>query len=330
MIDFSNRYLSQLVDFLTDSVSSNPLLTFDDLDPKEIVFQMDQEIRLKTVKWHDDLVCIPNVVRILLPEDKAEKTEEIEVIFNAHPFVETLNLYLSENRFSLLMPLRVEVEVLSKGSSRLMYSAGRCALNLDWPLAEETELLDVFIDDVKKQVLKVQQHRSAITRHARLSALNADVYHNNYVITKEITYLGRLRAVRDKETGKFLRRNDFVFSQLDTPEAIGNSVSRQHAKIEFSNNYFYLSDQGSANSTTIERDNGEEVEVIKVTENVQLQNNDTIVLGSARVKFNLIDQINMLELALQQIQSRTSIKTERAVPMPTMKLSSYSPTTPEN
>src|ERR1051326_1399808 len=192
MVDFSNKYLAQIEEFLTDSVNNSATLSMADLDPKEIVFQLAEEVRIKQFSWTNNMICVPNVVRILLLEAKADKTEDIEMLFSAPIFINSMTGYLEENNFHLIMPIRVEVELISKGNSRAMYCEGRCLLSLDWPLAEEPEIVDVVIDDIKKQVLEVQARKPQIPLVARLTALNADVYRNNFYITKEITYLGRL------------------------------------------------------------------------------------------------------------------------------------------
>jgi hypothetical protein len=232
MVDFSNKNLIAIEEFIMDSVKNNPSLSPDDLDPKEVIFQIAEEVRTKQFHWTDNLICIPNVVRIFLLEEKSDKIEELEILFSSPKFVAPLSKYMEENGCHLLMPARIEVEILSKGSSRMMYSAGRIVLTLDWPLPEEAETIDVVIDDVKKQILQVQERVPQIPLIGRLTALNADVYRNNFFITTEVTYLGRLRTVRD-DSGRFLRRNDFVFAQLEDEKAVSNSVSRRHAKIEF-------------------------------------------------------------------------------------------------
>ncbi len=322
MVDFSNKYLATIEDFLNESIKHSTLLSLDDLDPKEIVFQISEEVRLKQFRWTDNSICVPNVVRVFLLENKANKVEELEMLFSAPAFTKTLTSYLESNNFHLILPIRIEIELVSKGSSHLMYSAGRCLLNLDWPLAEEAENFNVLVDDVKKKVLEVQERKPKIPLIGRLAALNADVYQNNFFITKEITYLGRLRIVRNTETGQFLRRNDFVFSQLEDPEAIGNSVSRQHAKIEFRNNEFVLIDQGSANSTAIERRVQGSSIITKVDEEgVSLQDADIIILGSARVKFNIVESIDKNAFVLQQNQDLLARRLEKGLARKTFKIS---------
>lgn len=323
MVDFSNKYLAIIEDFLSESIKHSLLLSLDDLDPKEIVFQLSEEVRLKQFRWTDNSVCVPNVVRVFLLENKASKVEELEMLFSAPAFTKTLTSYLESNNFHLVLPIRTEIELVSKGSSHLMYSAGRCLLNLDWPLPEEAENFDVLVDDVKKKVLEVQERKPQVPLIGRLTALNADVYQNNFFITKEITYLGRLRIVRNSETGQFLRRNDFVFSQLEDPEAIGNSVSRQHAKIEFHNGGFILIDQGSANSTAIERRVNSNPVITKVsgTDGVSLQDGDTIILGSARVKFNIVESIDRNAFVLQQSQDLLARRLEKGLARKTFKIS---------
>lgn len=324
MVDFTNKHLATIEDFLAESIKQSAILSEEDLDSKEIVFQLSEEVRLKQFRWSDSsIVCVPNVVRIVLPETKASKVEEIEMLFAAPAFTKTLTDYLESSKFHLVLPIRTEVELVSKGSSRLIYSAGRCLLALDWPLPEEAENFNVVIDDIKKKVLEVQERKPQIPLIGRLTSLNADVYQNNYFLTKEITYIGRLRTVRDDQTGQFLRKNDFVFSQLEDPEAIGNSVSRQHAKIEFRDNSFVLVDQGSANSTVIERrEQGAPITAIVTgASGAKLQDGDIIILGSARLRFNIVESIDKNVFVLQQGQDLIAKKLERGLPKQTFKIS---------
>ncbi|MCS6886437.1 MAG: FHA domain-containing protein [Acidobacteriota bacterium] len=318
MIDFSNPYLAQIEAIINKAVESSSTILAEDIDAKEIIYQLGEELRIKRVTWTDGLVCVPNVLRILMYEDKANREEDVERLFNSAELLNLLTLYLAEQKLHILMPLRAETELLSRGSSRLMYSTGRITLTLDWPLAEEADVLDIVIDDVKKQILAVQERKPAIPQVGRLMALNADVYRNNFLITKEITYIGRMRVVRD-ESGMFVRKNDFVFSQVDDAEAISNSVSRSHARIEYRNGKFWLSDLGSANRTWIER--GEQKILVEKPE--ALEDGDILVLGKARVKFNILDQLDLKELALQQAAQRTISKVERRTPMKTTIIQAY-------
>lgn len=318
MIDFSNPHLAKIEALINRTIEHSSTLHPEDLDAKEIIFQLGEELRTKKVHWQESMVCVPNVLRILMHEDKADREEDVEMLFNSPDLLNPLTLYLAEQGLHILMPLRTEVELLSRGSSRLMYTTGRIALTMDWPLAEEAEMLDIMIDDIKKQILTIQERKPSIPQVARLTALNADVYRNNYLITKEITHIGRLRMVRD-EAGKFIRSNDFVFAQLEDPQAVGNSVSRSHARIEYRDGGFWLSDQGSANQTWIERDRQQ----ILVEKPLQLEDADILIFGSARVRFNILEKIDLHELAMQQAQRRTAAKVERGTPMKTIKMEAF-------
>lgn len=319
MIDFSNPHLAQIEALINRTIERSNTLLPEDMDAKEIIFQLGEELRTKQVHWQDNTICVPNVLRILMHEDKADREEDVEMLFNSPDLLNLLTLYLAEQKLHILMPLRTEIELLSRGSSRLMYTTGRIALTLDWPLAEEAEVLDILIDDIKKQILAIQERKPSIQHVARLTALNADVYRNNYLITKELTHIGRLRMARDSETGRFIRSNDFVFAQLEDPQAIGNSVSRRHARIEYRDGKFWLSDQGSANQTWIER-GGERMLVEKAE---PLEDADILVFGSARVRFNILDKVDLYELAMQQAQQRTAAKVERGAPMKTIKMQAF-------
>ncbi len=156
-----------------------------------------------------------------------------------------------------------------------------------WPSEEEAvEDITVKLDESQGRILEVYNLKPEIPRLARLSLISGEVYSDNYLITKQVTNIGRLRNLVDRDTGKLIRRNDFVFARNITDDAPNNSVSRQQATIKFHDGKFYLHDNGSANGTEIERAGLEPIEVLPGNPlGVQLEHYDIVRFGTALVRF---------------------------------------------
>jgi hypothetical protein len=289
MVDFSNKYLAEIERFLGAAIEHSEVLTTDEIDPREIIYQIAEQTGQNWYSYGEGVRCVPNIVTISIPETKADKAEDFETIFNEHRFLELMDSYLADQNLRLFNPLRVEVQTVSKGNSRVMF--GRAGLALDWPGPDlGAELVLVKLDSRSRQIVGVEPPRPQIPQLARLTALNAEVYQNRYLITKPSIYVGRLRSVIDEETGRLLRRNDFVFAHQEIPDATPNSVSRQHATIEFRAGTFYLLDHGSANGTAIQRERlKQRLPVTSAhTNGVALEDGDILRFGSARVTFEIV------------------------------------------
>jgi hypothetical protein len=96
--------------------------------------------------------------------------------------------------------------------------------------------------------------------------------------------LGRCREVRDHRQ-RLLRTNHVAFT--DTPAAINQSVSRQHAHVSpDAGGSMRLYDDGSAQGTVLVR-SGRTIPVPPGSRGVRLQSGDEIVLGEARLSVTL-------------------------------------------
>ncbi|MBI4854605.1 MAG: FHA domain-containing protein [Acidobacteria bacterium] len=294
MLDFNDKYLAEIEKYLLQSRENSWTVTEEDLDPKEIVYQIIDQVKQNRYDYNG-VACTPNIITISIPETKAEKVEDLEMIFNGEDFLRNFEAFLANQGLSLFNPIRVEVQTVSKGNSRVMYR--RAAFALDWPGQEmASEDVLVVVNMVQKKITSVSSPAPQIPQLARLTAHNAVVYQNQYLITKPIIYIGRMRSVVNEQTGKLIRRNDFVFAHLESPEALSNSVSRQHATIFYRNNAFYVLDHGSANGTAIQRGgfNAEEFLVTSnYTQGVKLEHRDILRFGSAWVSFELVSNNEM-------------------------------------
>ncbi|KAF0247304.1 MAG: hypothetical protein FD167_3294 [bacterium] len=289
MLDFNDKYLAQIEKYLLTSRENSWTITEEDLDPREIIYQIIDQAKQNRYDYNG-VICAPNIITISIPETKAEKVEDLEMIFNGEEFLRCFEAFLASQQLSLFNSIRVEVQTVSKGNSRVMYR--RAAFALDWPGQEmSAEDVLVTINITQKKITSVISPSPQIPQLARLTAHNAVVYQNRYLITKPIIYIGRMRSVVNEQTGKLIRRNDFVFAHLESPEALSNSVSRQHSTVFYRNNAFYVLDHGSANGTAIQRGgfNSEEFLVTpNYSQGVKLEHRDILRFGSAWVSFEIV------------------------------------------
>ncbi|MEW6736503.1 MAG: FHA domain-containing protein [Acidobacteriota bacterium] len=289
MVDLNDKHLVEIERYLIRSVAQSETITENDLDAREIIYQIIEQVKQNAYSFSEGVYCVPNIVTIAIPETKVEEVEDIETIFSTQQFLAMFEGFLAGQNMRLFNPLRVEVQTVSKGNSRVMY--GRAALFLDWPGPEmEAEDVRVSIDIRKRKILAVQPPRPQIPQLARLTALNADVYQNRYLITKPSIHIGRLRTVINEESGQLLRRNDFVFAHQELVDAAANSVSRQHATIYYQSGGFFIVDHNSANGTSIQR--GQAAHQIAVLPQANygtpLEHGDILRFGSAWVSFEFV------------------------------------------
>lgn len=289
MIDFNNKYIAELEKFLCQAVERSEMLDDGDIDPREVVYQLSEQVKRNSYILGEAAVYVPNIITISIPENKTDKVEDIETIFNAGRFLELISCFLAGERRQMLNPLRIEVQAVSKGDSRVMY--GRAGLSLDWP-GDNSGAEDALVelDSRAKRILSIHPPHPQIPQLARITALNAEVYRNPYLIAKPCVRIGRLRSVFDEEDGRFICRNDFVFAHQEVPNAVSNSVSRKHATILFRDGAFYLFDHGSSNGTRIRRKrNGVKLTISeKDVDGVRIEDGDELRFGSALVEFELV------------------------------------------
>jgi pSer/pThr/pTyr-binding forkhead associated (FHA) protein len=281
MVAAHNQILSEIEKYVSESVRTNNCLSFNDLDPSVLVQELAEDLVKKRFIWLGNETYIPNKLVGTLPSPDADKLEELEVIFHSAKFVNLMNSYISNSGFKMFGPLKLEIKF---GSSD---TADKFFMEFSWPGEEEAvEDVTVKIDESQNKILEVYNLKPEIPRLARLSLISGEAYTDNYLITKKITGIGRLRNVIDRESGKLIRRNDFVFARNITEDSPNNSVSRQHAVIKFHDGKFYVHDNGSANGTEIERAGFEPIEVSPGNPlGIQLEHYDIIRFGTALVRF---------------------------------------------
>ena len=139
--------------------------------------------------------------------------------------------------------------------------------------------------DISYQSAQARQ-QSAATPAVWMKILAGKADRDEYSFRKARINLGRLADVVDFQQ-RLIRRNDVAF--IETPEPPNPTVSRTHAHIELDRGtgQFRLFDDRSAQGTTVLRDGG----IINVpkgpSKGVPLQPGDEIVLGHARLSFDV-------------------------------------------
>jgi hypothetical protein len=283
----ANASLAAMEEFLRETIKANYYLNLDDLQPEEVVHQIVRQLNENHFEWVDNTVYVPNLLTVQAPGTTLDKIEELEVIFNSVVFMKYLYEYMTESGYKLFDFVKVEVEQMPEPHQPVQ-------LLFHWPSPEELrEDFTVRLNKEEGKIVEVFAPQAEIPRLARLTALNAETY----VITKQVTYVGRLRNVTDRESGHMLRRNDFIFARHPDPLSTNSSVSRLHAKIVFEDGHFYLYDTGSANGTSISRD-GMTVELPRAEiKGEVLRDGDILNFGSAQVSFNFISEHDAAAIA---------------------------------
>src|SRR5689334_8396098 len=128
MLDFNDPYLMQVERYMRDSMAQSDMVTEDDLDPREIIYQTIEQIKQNTYLY-GDIRCVPNIITISFPETKHEKAEDLETIFSQHEFLRLFGAFLTNQQLRIFNPLRTEVQTVSKGNSRVMYRRAGLALD---------------------------------------------------------------------------------------------------------------------------------------------------------------------------------------------------------
>ncbi|MEW6736637.1 MAG: FhaA domain-containing protein [Acidobacteriota bacterium] len=283
MANDSTQILAEIEKLLTEAIRANDCLQFEDLEPSQVIQQISDELAKKRFIWLGNETYVPNKLIGHLPSHDPDKLEELEVIFNSQTFIKLLNQYITKRGFKMFDTLKVEIKV----DSTLATNGEKLRIEFSWPSAEEAvEDVTVKVDETQGRILEVYSLKPEIPRLARLSLLSGEVYRDNYLVTKRVTNVGRLRNVIDKKNKRLIRRNDFIFARNTDDASPNSTVSRQHATIEYRDERFYLFDNGSANGTSIERAGSLPIEVLPdSSEGVQLEHYDIIRFGTALVRF---------------------------------------------
>src|SRR5262249_25421420 len=158
-----------------------------------------------------------------LPGNDSDRMEELEVLFNSLHFKKLLSRYIIHRGFKMFNPLAIEIKSGEVEGLKLDHFR----VEFRWPTSDESaEDVTVKIDEHQGRIVEVYNLKPEIPRLARLTVLSGEVYRDNYLITKRLTHVGRLRNVIDKDRNQMIRRNDFIFSRIRDESSPNSSVSR--------------------------------------------------------------------------------------------------------
>lgn len=202
-------------------------------------------------------------VKILLPNPELRRSYEL-VFVEADALSRDIRQRLEDQRVELPGRLLVQVELVPELSPDVA-TRGFDVHYVSAPIQQDL-----------KEVAEV-----------RFTIISGSAQQQQLLLKKRRINLGRLAEVVDAEQ-RLTRQNDVAFRE-DAP-APNRSVSRAHAHIEFDpeDTVFRLYDDRSAHGTTVVRDGA----VIPVppgpSKGVALRDGDEIVLGHARLRFEVV------------------------------------------
>lgn len=312
MVKDPNQILNDIEKFLTDAVRNNDCLEVEEVDTAQIVQQISDNLAKKRFIWLGNETYVPNKLVGQLPLHDPDKLEELEVIFNSPILMKLMTQYINSREFKMFDALKIEIKYTPEQDTNKKFF-----VEFAWPTEEEAvEDITIKVDEDQGRILEVYSLKPEIPRLARLSSLNGEVYRENYLITKQRTNIGRLRNVLDRDAGKLIRHNDFIYSRILDDNSPNNSVSRQHATITFQDGKFIVHDNGSANGTAIERAGIAPIEVLPGNpKGVVLEHYDIIRFGTALVRFEDNAQIGLtldkdvVQPQLSEIEHASEIRT---------------------
>lgn len=297
------KLVASIKEQLSKNIASHPKLLSANLEVDDIMRQLQDQMRKQEYSWVDNKF-LPNTLSVFVSEDYTSLTDDLEAIFSSHELLEQIAELARLHSLDLLLPLRSEVLEAKTKSITIAFTWPRS----DDPISEA----DIVVNHEQRRIISIRVKKSELPVPARLTALNAEVYRNNYLLMRMVTHIGRLKNVVDPETGRFKRCNDFVFAQNDDPKAICNSVSRTHARIVFKDGKYLLEDEGSVNQTDVERRVDEKKVFLHVEpgSTIELQSGDILHFGLAQVRFQLLNDIDVNRLAkLSSEQEQASLET---------------------
>ena len=61
MVDFSNKYLAEIERFLGAAIEHSEVLTTDEIDPREIIYQLAEQTGQSWYSYGEGVRCVPNI-----------------------------------------------------------------------------------------------------------------------------------------------------------------------------------------------------------------------------------------------------------------------------
>ncbi len=289
-----NPKLTLITKVLVEALKVSKSLSEADVNPNKIISQLNQQLQANSISKDGELFA-PNLIKIFVPRTDIKRFQEIESIFNSGAFINNVYKYIQESGYRLFSTIKLEIEIVHPQAPGYQ----GCSLTIDWPLPSDiSNGLERIIQVDAQRIVKMQMPIIQVSKVALLQPINGATYTNYHLIIQPITYIGRFRNVVNIESSQLIRRNDVSFLQPNHPSSPNTTVSRQHGKIEFVNEGFYLYDTGSVNGTKINRrENNARIQIPINNESngVLLVHRDIIQLGTALLSFEIIPSENMSE-----------------------------------
>lgn len=263
-------------------------LSARDVQPLDIVRQIEREIERNKKVFINDQVFVPHKLGIHLYAPAPTKVEEYEALFNNAEFRAYLEDYIKEKGYKLLDRIRIVIHCEQERVPQ--FGKRQCFVEFAWPqLATDPGELTVVFDSADGQrIAAVQEAKPEVLQEAWFEVAEGRAREPRVRITRREFNIGRGEHVVQQRTGRILRVNHLAFLKPDAGDAVNRSVSRQHARIVHRDGRFLLFDTGSQNGTSIAR--GQSTVLVPrgaTGDGVALESGDVIALGRSRVVFHL-------------------------------------------
>jgi hypothetical protein len=280
-------FLKKIERTLQNAVEGSSALTAKDVQPLDLVRQIQREIESHKRVFINDQTYVAHKLVIHLYAPSPSKVEEYEALFNNTEFQHYLEEYIKEKGYLLLDRIRIVIQCHQELSP--LFHKKPCYVEFSWPqVGSDPGEVTVMLDpENERRILAVNAPREEIKEETWLEVIEGRAYQSPCRIVRREFNLGRSENVLNHRTGTLLRINHLAFAPPVGDDINNRSVSRQHARIVYRDGSFLLFDTGSQNGTSVER--GKSVFLLPrptpASEGVALQDGDILVLGRARIRF---------------------------------------------
>jgi hypothetical protein len=281
-------WLRQIEAFLQSAIDGGAGLTRADVEPLDLVRQIEREIDRHKKVFVNDQTYVPHKLLIHLYAPGPSKVEEYEALFNNRDFKQYLAQYIRERGYKLLGPIRIALECHEE---RLPQFGKRgCFVEFSWPQvgADPGELTVVLDPDDAGRIASMGGTGSEVPAEAWLEVIEGRAYRARVAISRTEFNIGRTENVFDHSGERLLRTNHLAFERPFEGDVVNRSVSRQHARILYRDGAFRLYDTGSQNGTSMHR--GTSVLCLPrptpLADGLVLEDGDVVAIGRTRVAFH--------------------------------------------
>jgi hypothetical protein len=212
---------------------------------------------------------------LLEVRDKIEARGNGEYVFPYHEITIHVNAADAEQRESFTASFLDEGGLESQ-VKELLTEAG-CKSDVTVAVEIHEGAGEPFHFDYRRVTKKTQAPEQAKRPAAWIHVLQGKSDKAEYFFSKDVVYIGRLKEVASRDGG-LRRRNDVAFEDSE------NTVSREHAHVEYEAGKFRLFHDGGERGTRLIRD-GRAIPV--PARGAQLRSGDEVQIGDARLRFEV-------------------------------------------